>query len=230
MTEVYLAELKQCNNKPKDLNISYAINIQMDAKNIQFTKIELKIAKYLFKHFKDRFNPRQLGRLLEINHAHANKLSNQLVEKIILKKEEIGNGIFFSFNYENKMAIKFIEYLLSLEGEKFPEWLNIIAHNLRKFNDNIDLGLIFGSSVKSKKFNDIDVLLVYNKKQITQVNKIKNEIRDSQLIEHKIRYVDITKEDILLNKNDKIFYEILSKNLIFYNAEKYVEMIKKCQE
>ena len=34
---------------------------------------------------------------------------------------------------------------------------------------------------------------------------------------------DITKKDILPNKEDKVFYNILSENLVFYNPEKYVE-------
>ena len=87
----------------------------MDVNNIQFTKIEIQIVKYLFKHYKDRYNPRQLARILNINHAHANKLCNILADKQLLTKEEIGNSIFFSYEYDNKLAIKFIEYILSLE-------------------------------------------------------------------------------------------------------------------
>jgi hypothetical protein len=202
----------------------------MDANNIQFTKIELQIVKYLFKHYKDKFNSRQLAKLLDINHAHANKLCNSLVKKLILKKEYIGNAVYFSFDYENKIAIKFIQYLLALEEKDFPKWLSVVLHSLKKFNEHIILGFVFGSSIKSNKFNDVDVLLVYDKNKIKFVNKIKEEIRNSQLIEQPIRYVDITEKDILLNKKDKIFYNILSENLIFHNPEKYVEVIKKCHK
>ncbi len=201
----------------------------MDANNIQFTKIELQIAKHLFKHFKERFNSRQLSKVLNINHAHANKLCNLLTKKRLLKREEIGNAVYFSFDYKNKLAIKFIEYLLVLEEKEFPKWLSVVFHSLKKFNEHVTLGLVFGSSVKNSKFNDIDVLLVYEKNRSKKINKIKNEIRNSQLIEQPIRYVDITEKDILLNKDDKIFYNILSDNLIFNNPEKYIEMIKKCR-
>ena len=64
----------------------------MAVKNIQFTKIEIRIAKYLFKHYQDRYNPRQLARILNINHAHANKLCDILADKHLLTKEEIGDG------------------------------------------------------------------------------------------------------------------------------------------
>ena len=66
----------------------YVIRIQMAVKNIQFTKIEIQIAKYLFKHYKDRYNARQLSKILNINHAHANKLCNLLANKHLLLKRE----------------------------------------------------------------------------------------------------------------------------------------------
>jgi hypothetical protein len=202
----------------------------MTANNIQFTKIEIQIAKYLFKHYKDRYNARQLARLLKINHAHANKLCNLLTNKNILVKENIGNAAYFSYDYKNKLAIKFMEYMLSMEEKDFPKWLIVLLHSLNKFKPYIQLGLVFGSSIKTRDFHDIDILLMYKKDKSKEVKKIKDEIRKSELVEKPIRYADITEKDILLNKEDKIFYSILSDNLIFYNSEKYVEVIRKCRK
>ncbi len=202
----------------------------MVVNNIQFTKIEIQIAKYIFKHFNDRYNSRQLARILDINHAHANKLCNILADKKLLIKEEIGNSAFYSYGYGDKLAIKFMEYTLSLDEKEFPKWLSILSHSMKKFKDCIDMGLIFGSSIKSKNFNDIDVLLMYDTEKSKYIKKIKDEIRKSELVEKPIRYVDISEKDILLNKEDKIFYSILSECLIFHNPEKYVEVIKKCRK
>lgn len=196
----------------------------MDVNNIQFTKIEIQITIYIFKHYKDKYNARQIARLLDLNHAHINKLCNSLTIKKLLIKEEIGNTICYSFNYKNELAIKFIEYILSLE--RIPKWLNVLKHNLEKFNSFIKIGCIFGSSIKSDIYNDIDVLLVYDKKHIKDVNKIKNEIIRTRLVEKPIRYVEITEKDIIKNKDDKIFYNIISENIIFYNSTKYIEVIK----
>src|SRR3989338_2191649 len=121
----------------------YVFRIHMAVNNIQFTRIEIRIAKYLFKHYNDRYNARQLARILNINHAHANKLCNILADKHLLAKEEI---------------------------------------------------------------------------------------RKSELVETPIRYVDIAERDILLNKEDKIFYNILSESLVFHNPEKYVEVVRKCRK
>ena len=202
----------------------------MAVNNIQFTRIEIRIAKYLFKHYNDRYNARQLARILNINHAHANKLCNILAGKKLLVKEKIGNSVFFSYEYYNKLAIKFMEYTLSLEEKEFPKWLSVLLHNLKKFKDYIEMGLVFGSSINTKDFNDVDVLLMYNIEKSKDIKRIKNEIRKSELVEKPIRYIEITESDAVLNRGDKIFYNILSDNLIFHNPEKYVEVIKKCHK
>ena len=202
----------------------------MAVNNIQFTKIEIQIAKYLFKHYKGRYNARQLARILNINHAHANKLCNILAGKKLLVKEYIGNSVFFSYEYDNKLAIKFMEYTLSLEESDFPKWLSVVSHSLKKFKDSIEMGLVFGSSIKARDFNDIDILLVYNAEKSKDIKKTKDEIRKSELVEKPIRYVDMAENDILLNKEDKIFYNILSESIIFHNPEKYVEVVRKCRK
>ncbi len=202
----------------------------MSVDNIQFTKIEIRIAKYLFKHYKNRYNARQLARILNINHAHANKLCNILADKKLLAKEKIGNSVFFSYAYGNKLAIKFVEYILSLEEKEFPKWLSVLSHSLKKFKDFIKMGLIFGSSIKYKDFNDIDVLLMYSTEKSKDIKKIKDEIRKSELVEKPIRYVDIDEKDIVMNKEDRTFYSILSESLVFHNPEKYVEVIRKCRK
>ena len=202
----------------------------MAANNIQFTKIEVQIAKYLFKHYKDRYNARQLARILNVNHSHASKLCNILADKKLLVKEDIGNSTFFSYRYDNKLAIKFMEYMLSLEENDFPKWLSALSHSLKKLNGCIEMGLVFGSSVKTKDFNDIDILLMYNSEKVKDVKKIKDGIRKSELVEKPIRYVDITEKDILQNKENKIFYNMLSGSVVFNNPEKYVEIVRKCRK
>lgn len=202
----------------------------MAVNSIQFTRIEIQIARFIFKHYKEKYNARQLARVLDINHAHANKLCNILADKKLLVKEEVGNSAYFSYDYKDESAIKFMEYILSLEEKDFPKSLTVLLHSLNKLKPCLQLGLVFGSSIKTKDFHDIDVLLMYDPDKAKEVRKIKDEIRKSGLVEQPVRYVDITEKDVLSNKEDKIFYSIMSDNLVFYNPKKYVEVIKKCQK
>lgn len=202
----------------------------MTANNIQFTPIEIKIAKYIFKHCKERYNARLLARILNLNHAHANKLCNSLAGKRLLKKEAIGNAIYFTYDYESSPALRFMEYIISLEDLEHPKWLEVVAHSLKKFNEHIELSLIFGSSIRTKDFHDIDVLVIYDKKNIKRVKKIKDEIRRSGLIQQPIRYVDMTSNDVIKDKDNKIIYNMIADSLVSYNSEKYVEMINQCHK
>lgn len=206
------------------------INIQMVAKNIQlsFTPLEIEIVKFLFKHYQDKYNARQLARVLKINHAHANKLCNILTQKQLLVKEDLGNSAYFSFNYNFDLANRFIEY--SLSQENFPAWLFVSLHSLVKFSNLIEFGIVFGSSVKGRDFNDIDVLLAYDSSKSKEILKIKDEIRKSGLIIKPIRYVDIAWKDLALNKKEKVFYSIMSESLVFYNPLKYAEAVRECHK
>lgn len=201
----------------------------MSAKNIQFTKLELLLAVYLFKHYRERHTARQLARILGINHAHVNKLCNDLVGKNLLTREAVSNSVLFSFDYGNSLARGFMGYLVGLEKEKIPKWLSVVSHNLEKFSPFIQMGLIFGSSIKDNTFNDVDVLLLYDKKKASDVRRIKAAIRASRLVEQPIRYVDITEKDLIANKDSDIFYAILSDCLVFCGAQQYVKVIQKCR-
>lgn len=225
--EKYLGSTHKPENR-KAYILLYVISIHMDVNSIQFTRMEIRIAKYLFKHYKEKFNARQLARILCINHAHAGKLCNILADKKLLIKEEIGNSAFFSYAYESKLALKFMDYMLSLE--EFPKWLSVLLHSLKRLKGSIKMGLVFGSSIKKRDFNDIDVLLMYAPAKSIEVKKIKDEIRKSGIVEQPIRYVDIAEKDIFKNKEDRAFYSIMSDNLIFHNPEKYVEVIRKCRK
>ncbi len=202
----------------------------MAVKNICFTPVEIRLVKYLFKHYQDKFNARQLAKLLHLNHAHVNKLCHLLANKDLVIEERLGNSIYFSYHYKNTLALKFIEYLLSLERKEFPQYLSVLLHSLKKFNQSIQFGLVFGSSIRKEDYQDFDVLLMYPVKNLKEIKRIKEEIRKSGLLEKPVRYVDITEKDIIANAKDKTFYNILSDSLIFYNSEEYVRVIKKCHK
>ncbi|MBD3209418.1 MarR family transcriptional regulator [Candidatus Woesearchaeota archaeon] len=200
----------------------------MSAENIQevrFTKTEIAITRHLFKHYKEKTNPRQLAKQLRRNHAAINKSCNDLEKKGLIKKEEIGNAHYYHFNYDQKPAKQFIEYLLTLEQQTTSTKLRIILHELERFKEIIHLGLLFGSATTSTAYNDVDVLLIYEKSKKAAVNTIKNQIRQADLIDKPIRYVEMTPKDIQKNKDDHTFYNIMSQNIIFHNPTAYIEAI-----
>ena len=202
----------------------------MYSNNIQFTKLELRLVTFVFKHFNSKYNARQLAKMLHVNHAHVGKLCKVLVSKLLFVKEELGNAVYFSYNYNSKVAVNFMEYLLAMEENIFPPNLGVLLHIFSKFRGYIDIGLLFGSSIKSKNFSDVDVLLVYTPLRAKEVRKIKDSIRNSHLFEQPIRYVDVTSKDMVLNRKDSVFYNIITENLIFYGSKEYVEVLLQCRK
>lgn len=201
----------------------------MDAKNIyelSFTKNELKIARFVFKHFKEKFNARQIARELKINHAHTNKLCDVLTKKKIFHQEDLGNASYFTFNYENKNAINFIKYIISIEKQELPKYLATLKYNLEKFEQYTTIIIFFGSAINTEDYNDIDIMMVYDKKDTKKIEEIKEKIIISEILDKPIRYLDLTEQDIKKNLNNKAFYSALSYNIILHGAEKYTEVIK----
>jgi hypothetical protein len=201
----------------------------MYGKKIQhssFSKLELTLLKYIFRHYKEKLNPRTLARTLDINHAHATKLCASLAEKSLLKKEELGNSIFYSFNYNNSLSIGFISFILSLEEKESSSDLAVLLHSLKGLEPYLSFGCIYGSSIHKKDYNDIDVLLVYDPKHRSSISKLKDNIRQSGLITKPIRYLEISTEDIKKNKDDPIFYSIISDCMVFSNPQNYAMAIR----
>lgn len=192
----------------------------MVVNNIHFTEIEIQIVKYLFKHFKEKFNARQLARLLSKNHVHVNKLCKLLVKKQLLDKEDLGNSVYYFFNFE-KSSVNFVNYLLKFEN--YPKNLQSLLYKLNSFKELVHFGLIFGSAINSLEYHDVDVLLVYDKNNQKQIRKLKTHIRKSKLIEKPIRYLELTPKD--LDFENPVIYSSISDSLLIFGATKFSKVI-----
>ena len=193
--------------------------------NLSFSKTELALITHFFKHYKEELNARQIARTIGINHAHSYKLCSELEKKRLLKKRVLGTMTYYSFFYEDPYAIKFMEYVLSLENMNSKKHIQVIEHVLREFSDYTKIMLLFGSAVHSKNYRDIDVLLMYEKKNKAKIAKIKENIRAEGLLEKPVHYVDMSFDDLEKNKNNPVFYPMLSNNIILQHAAAYAKVI-----
>ena len=101
-----------------------------------------------------------------------------------------------------------------------------------KYDYLVSILEIYHYSVNKMEKLDSKIVALNNSKYLVYLKRVnvkagkKGEGR--QVLRAFVRKVkdnggDITKKDILPNKEDKVFYNILSENLVFYNLEKYVE-------
>ena len=88
---------------------------------------------------------------------------DELYKSRYLIKKKSGRGFSYRFNFDSENARKFrlfidMDFVFSLKLNQLDEF---IKNN--RSNQNIISCLLYGSSLKTKSFNDIDLLVVYNK-------------------------------------------------------------------
>jgi len=100
---------------------------------------------------------------------------NSMVDLKLLKKEENKSNTFFRINYENYVSLKLISLNNSINFYKLPfNRIRIIEELVKILKPN--LAVIFGSTAKGNydKNSDIDILMIYNEKQIGLAEEIKH--------------------------------------------------------
>ena len=192
----------------------------------EITVNEMKAILKIFKDFKTRYNANNLGKKLDLTSMGTLKILRRLYQKNILKLEELGKAKYYSINYDNPFAIDYIVFLLQKEAnESLPRvkrWLN----EAKKIENISEMGILFGSVLRTEKYKDVDLVLIFNKRNN---NKIKKQIKDLNMINIKqIHPVKQTPKDFQNNiaKEDKVILESIKKGILAFGFRKYVEVIK----
>jgi len=99
-----------------------------------------------------------------------------------------------------------------------------IHRNLNKTTSPFFIALVFGSRLKNKNYNDIDICV------ITDDKKIKNQITENlEILSYKIDLHIFTSSeflDMINSKKSNLGNEIIKKNIILKGIENYYELLK----
>lgn len=185
------------------------------------SKNKKKIMLYLLRNL-ELININQLSKRLDISVGSAFKILKELEKDNILLPIKLGNSVFYKINLENNEAIKFCELLLIEERRGLKGYPKIYAEEIKDF-ENAELIMLFGSILKNKEFNDVDVLFVTNNiKGASNFCLNLSRIRAKPIIplilkkENLIREIK-NKKEILLNllktgvvlKGESVFLEVI---------------------
>ena len=91
--------------------------------------------------------------------------------------------------------------------------------------------MMFGSAIKNyAKAKDVDMMIVMDKKDIKEVNKILKE--REEILPKKLHAIKLTHKDLLenLKKKDKVVVDIVKNAVIIYGQDRYVEIVKNTQK
>ncbi len=182
-----------------------------------------KVVMFLLKNTNQfGYNINQIAKLNKISVGSAFKILKELEKDRLIVKNEIGNASHYKLNFDNPETTKLCELLLLTEKRTLKGYAKLYADEVIKFKD-ASMMILFGSVLRGKEFNDVDVLFITN--QVNKVNNFCLEIskvkakpvvplimRQKDLIkavkQQKEAIITIIKEGIVL-KGEAVFLEVI---------------------
>ena len=183
-----------------------------------------RVIMYLLKNTeKLGFNINQIANLTQISKGSAHKILKGLEKDEIIIKQQISNASHYQLNLANPETQKLSELLILTEKRELQSYAKIYAKEIEKFND-AEMIILFGSVLKKKNFNDVDVLFLTNKtKKVTEFCLELSKIRTKPIVplimikkdlikaiqERKDAIISLMKEGIIL-KGESVFVEVIN--------------------
>ena len=185
-------------------------------------KNTIKIIRYLLRNFELR-NINQISKELNISLGSTFKILKDLEKNEIVLLKKLGNANYYILNLKNQETNRLCELILLEEKRNLKGYAKIYSGEIKNFK-NADLIILFGSILKNKQFNDVDVLFVTNK--IKEVNKFCLEIskiRTKPITPLILKKSDLVKE--IDNRKESIL-EIIKTGIVLKGESVFLEVIK----
>lgn len=187
------------------------------------TDMEKEIVLKLFKEFIVDYNPSTISKKIHKTREGAFKALKKLEEDTIVEGKTFGKARFYKIDYDNEYALKNVETLFMEEAKPYQRWKD----EFKELFKYADIVVVFGSFIKNPKTaNDIDLLLIYNKKYDKQISRIIKE--KNEMLMKRIHPIKQTANDFKANikKKDKVLLNAVKEGIVLNGYEKYVELIK----
>ena len=183
-----------------------------------------KVIMFLLRNLgKFGYNINQIAKLNKISVGSAFKILKELEKDRLILKNEISNASNYTLNFDNPETTKLCEFLLLAERRTLKGYAKIYADELIKFKD-AEMMVIFGSVLRGKEFNDIDILFVTN--QVKKVNNFCLEIskvKTKPVVPLIMRQEDLIKA--LKQKKEAIIY-LIKEGIVLKGEARFLEVVK----
>lgn len=161
---------------------------------------EFSVLNFLVRNFTEKLTIRNIAQRLKFSPAGVFNILKKLEKQDIVAGEKLGTGLFYSINFENKIA----EYLAKIVLLYSEEKIGIDVSKLKQANaailDKKNLLLITDSiSALDISISDLDT-----------ITKTEEEIID------------------LFRKKDSGMLNLLRNGTVLFGEEKIADIIKKC--
>lgn len=187
------------------------------------TPLEKEIVLRIFKDFSLDYNPSSIAKVLNKTRVGTFKALHSLEKDGIVKGKNMGKARFYKINLEDEYARKNVETLLLEEAKNFIRW----KAEFRQLVPITEIIILFGSIIKNEeKANDIDILLVLDKKNNTKINQVIKE--KDQLFIKKLHPLKQTSSDLKKNiiNRDKVIINAIKEGIVLYGYENIVGIMQ----
>lgn len=140
----------------------------------EITKAEIAIVLSLVKSPEIVYNANNLAKVVNITSMGVLKILKRLENETILKSKKIGKATVYRINTKNPYARDYVSLILSREKLYTQSRVKRWIEELKKIK-NAEIVVLFGSILQKENYNDVDVLLITNKKMFSKLEK---EIED----------------------------------------------------
>ncbi|MBS3142981.1 hypothetical protein J4464_06350 [Candidatus Woesearchaeota archaeon] len=172
-----------------------------------------------------------LAKEIGLSRVGAWKILKKLEAENIITLKPIGGGKTSTYivecNWSNILTEKNLELLLTEEAQNNQRWLD----TFRELEASVDFLILFGSVLHSpKEANDIDLLVIADKKDLLKVNNTISKLQKTQI--KKIHSINLTKAEfkVEISKHNKIFIDALKKGVVLYGQERCIQLVKEMKE
>jgi len=190
-----------------------------------FTHNETMFVLNVFKNPETLYNASSISKVIGISRMGALKIARKLEKENTILSKEFGKARFYMLNLNNDFVRQYLCFLLKREAEYSDPYVKMWVSEIRKIK-YADLAILFGSVLKRhKSAEDIDVLLVTDKKRFS---KLKDELKEIDAVNvKKIHAIYQTKEDFIKNlkKNDKVVLNAI-KGVVAFGEEFLIKVVQ----
>lgn len=185
---------------------------------------ESRIMRFLLRnHAKPGFNINTIAKTLQISVGSAFKILKDMEQKGITSVERLGNACFYSLNLANEEAAKTCELLLLEEKRNLTGYARLYAEDIQKFY-KAELIVLFGSVLRKKEFNDVDVLFVTGEaREVSQFCLEISKARTKPVIPLILKNEDAIRE---LREGKEVMQTIIKEGIVLRGESVFVEIIK----
>jgi len=157
------------------------------------------------------------------------KILKKLEKSKILLSQKIGNNLIYKINFENDVSLDVCQFVLAEKEATLyiQTWIN----DFQSLRELTEMAILFGSILtKEKQAHDVDLLVVFPKENLPQVQEQIKKI--NQIKSKKLHAIVQTREDLLNNiqKRDSALLEEIRTGLVLWGRNILVEAIKHGQD